>query len=77
MPNKALECSKSSSMPRGSEFDLTLLYEWAKCLKEEPGCPHDNPVKDSEKKEHPCFVRYEELPPAQRYKDTIFGAVEG
>ena len=30
------------------------------------------PVKDPEKKEHPCFVPYAELPPAQRHKDTLF-----
>jgi hypothetical protein len=32
-------------------------------------------VKDAEKKEHPCFVSYEELPLDQRRKDFIFGAV--
>ena len=32
-------------------------------------------VKDEHKKTHPCMVPYEELPPAQRYKDKIFGAV--
>lgn len=30
------------------------------------------PVKDAEKKEHPCFVPYEELPEAQKRKDVIF-----
>jgi hypothetical protein len=29
-------------------------------------------VKDPDKKEHPCFVSYEELPPEQRRKDDIF-----
>lgn len=29
-------------------------------------------VKDPEKKEHPCFVPYDELPPEQRLKDHIF-----
>jgi hypothetical protein len=33
------------------------------------------PVKDAEKKEHPCFVPYEELPESQKAKDAIFGAV--
>lgn len=33
------------------------------------------PVKDPEKKEHPCFVPYEQLPQEQRSKDYIFGAV--
>lgn len=30
------------------------------------------PVKNPEKKEHPCFVPYEALPPHQRAKDGIF-----
>jgi len=29
-------------------------------------------VKDAEKKEHPCFVPYEELPAAQQAKDALF-----
>lgn len=33
------------------------------------------PVKDPEKKEHPCFVRYDKLPVEQRVKDCLFGAV--
>lgn len=33
------------------------------------------PVKDPEKKEHPCFVPYHELPEAQKMKDAIFVAV--
>jgi hypothetical protein len=32
------------------------------------------PVKDPEKKEHPCFVPYEMLPPEQKAKDAIFVA---
>lgn len=30
------------------------------------------PVKDPDKKEHPCFVEYDELPAEQRVKDDIF-----
>lgn len=30
------------------------------------------PVKDPEKREHPCFVPYAELPEAQRAKDDLF-----
>jgi hypothetical protein len=30
------------------------------------------PVKDPEKKEHPCFVPYSELPADQRAKDDLF-----
>lgn len=33
------------------------------------------PVKDPEKKEHPCFVPYDELPHEQRQKDALFVAV--
>lgn len=32
-------------------------------------------VKDTEKKEHPCMVPYEELPPAQKAKDYLFRGV--
>lgn len=30
------------------------------------------PVKDPEKKEHPCMVPYAELPPEQQRKDALF-----
>ena len=33
------------------------------------------PVKDAEKREHPCFVAYEDLPEAQKHKDEIFTTV--
>ena len=33
------------------------------------------PVKDPEKREHPCFVPYTDLPQAQRRKDSIFVTV--
>ncbi len=33
------------------------------------------PVKDAEKKEHPCIVPYHELPAEQRVKDYLFLAV--
>jgi hypothetical protein len=34
-------------------------------------------VKDPEKKEHPCFVAYEQLPKSQQAKDALFiGVVE-
>lgn len=33
------------------------------------------PVKDPEKKEHPCFVPYHKLPIEQRVKDYLFKAV--
>lgn len=33
------------------------------------------PVKDPARKQHPCFVAYEDLPIEQRAKDYLFGAV--
>lgn len=33
------------------------------------------PVKDEAKKEHPCFVPYDQLPSDQKAKDYIFQAV--
>jgi hypothetical protein len=33
------------------------------------------PVKDPDKKEHPCFVSYDDLPIEQRMKDYLFGAI--
>lgn len=33
------------------------------------------PTKNPETKEHPCFVPYADLPPAQRAKDAIFTTV--
>ena len=35
------------------------------------------PVKDPEKKEHPCYVPYEELPVEQQAKDHLFKAIVG
>lgn len=42
--------------------------------KEKDGWKY-GPVKDPEKKEHPCFVPYAELPQEQKAKDYIFGAI--
>jgi len=33
------------------------------------------PIKDAEKKEHPCMVSYDELPIEQRLKDYLFRGV--
>lgn len=33
------------------------------------------PVKDPDKKEHPCFVPFEELSLDQKLKDYLFGAI--
>src|SRR6516164_1651512 len=32
-------------------------------------------IKDPERKEHPCLVPYDDLPPDQRAKDDLFQAV--
>lgn len=46
---------------------------WMK-QKEAEGWKH-GPVKDPEKKEHPCFLPYDALPPEQRAKDHLFSAI--
>lgn len=33
------------------------------------------PIKDADKKEHPCFVSYDELPDDQKQKDHLFVSV--
>ena len=33
------------------------------------------PVKDPERKQHPCMVPYDQLPQEQRAKDYIFRAI--
>jgi hypothetical protein len=47
--------------------------EWLK-EKEASGWKY-GPVKDEAKKEHPCFVPYEQLPVEQKAKDFIFRGV--
>ena len=47
--------------------------EWLK-EKQATGWKY-GPVKDPSKKEHPCFVSYDELPAAQKVKDSLFIAV--
>lgn len=46
---------------------------WMK-QKLEEGWKH-GPVKDAEKKEHPCIVPFDELPREQQAKDYLFRAV--
>lgn len=33
------------------------------------------PIKNADKKEHPCFVDYDMLPPEQKVKDAVFVSV--
>ena len=42
--------------------------------KKEAGWKY-GPTKDVEKKEHPCFVPYDELPEEQKLKDSFFIAI--
>lgn len=35
------------------------------------------PIKDGAKKQHPAFLPYDQLPPEQRVKDSLFKAVVG
>lgn len=46
---------------------------WLK-VKEEEGWKY-GPVKDADKKEHPCFVPYDQLPTEQKSKDFLFKQV--
>lgn len=46
---------------------------WLK-QKEEEGWKYGD-VKDADKKEHPCFVPYDQLPLEQRSKDYLFKQV--
>lgn len=69
----------------GVEFHLKTLGSGNDPL---PSASHDSwlaekkadgwkfgPVKDAVKREHPCYVPYEELPADQKLKDFIFCAV--
>ena len=46
---------------------------WLK-FKEKHGWTY-GPIKDEEKKKHPCFVPYDDLPPDQQIKDALFTAI--
>lgn len=46
---------------------------WLK-VKEAEGWKYGE-IKDAEKKEHPCYVPYEQLPPEQQKKDALFKAI--
>lgn len=59
----------SGVMPSPSASHESWLKE-----KRETGWKY-GPVKDAEKKEHPCCVPYKELPLEQRMKDYIFSGI--
>ncbi len=63
-------CQANPTAPPSANHDSWLAE------KESTGWKY-GPVKDAEKKEHPCFVPYDELPPDQKAKDYVFKAVVG
>lgn len=75
--NGAPEWQKSSAV-NGVKFHLdnpeaspSASHEsWLK-QKEEEGWSY-GPIKDPEKKEHPCYIPYDQLPTEQRAKDYLF-----
>lgn len=77
---EAPEWQKTSAI-KGVEFHLAnpnagtddSHNSWLK-EKEETGWKY-GPVKDAEKKEHPCFVPYDELPLEQQAKDYLFRGI--
>ena len=82
--HNAPEWQRASSI-KGVEFHIGHLSAGQKAS---PSASHESwleekkrdgwkygPVKDAEKKEHPCFVAYDELPLEQRMKDYIFSAI--
>lgn len=58
-------CLENPDAPPSANHDSWLA------VKEAEGWKY-GPVKDPEKKEHPCFVPYDQLPDEQKRKDAIF-----
>jgi hypothetical protein len=61
-------CLANPNAPASANHD-----SWLK-EKEETGWKY-GPTKDPEKKEHPCCVPYDQLPPEQQAKDYLFRSV--
>ncbi len=77
---EAPEWQKSSAR-KGVEFHLanpdagdSASHDSWMAQKVEDGWVY-GPVKDAEKKEHPCMVPFNELPLAQQKKDALFRAI--
>lgn len=77
---EAEEWQRDSAM-KGVKFSLENPHASASAQhdswlaqKEQDGWKY-GPVKDAEKKEHPCFVPYEQLPLEQRLKDHLFKGI--
>lgn len=72
---------QQKSAIEGVKFNIANPYapasashdSWLK-VKEADGWKY-GPVKDAEKKEHPCFVPYEQLPVEQQLKDHLFKSI--
>lgn len=72
---------QTASALNGVEFVLNNPYassssshnSWL-AEKERDGWVY-GPVKDADKKTHPCFVPYSDLPKEQQFKDALFQAV--
>lgn len=67
--SKGVEYHLANPGSRPSDSHNSWLEE-----KERTGWKY-GPVKDAEKKEHPCFVPYEQLPDEQKAKDYVFLAI--
>lgn len=76
---------QKESARKGVEFHIE---QYTKGIKPAPNASHNSwleekkrdgwkygPVKDVEKKEHPCYIPYDNLPLSQQIKDYLFGAV--
>lgn len=76
---------QTQSARRGVQFHLDALSNGG---APSPSASHDSwlaekkadgwkygPIKNPDKKEHPCFVPYNELPIEQRIKDYLFGSI--
>ena len=80
MWGSAPEWQRESAL-KGVEFHLAnpdateaaSHEEWMR-HKEAEGWTY-GPVKDPEKKQHPCMVPHHELPPEQQAKDRLFKAI--
>jgi len=61
-------CRNNPDAPPSANHDSWLAE------KEATGWKY-GPVKDADKKEHPCFVPYGDLPHEQRIKDALFKSI--
>jgi hypothetical protein len=62
------------SMRLGEQFEPAVSHQLWMHEKLSQGWAY-GPVKDHANKEHPCLVPYGQLPPEQKLKDHLFGAI--